>query len=284
MFLRAPDPALFWRAPAPATAALRLRFLGTACFEIRYQGHVLVLDPFVTRPGIWRTLLTRLRSDEALLTRHLPEAHDVLVGHAHYDHILDAPALCRRTGARLIGSPDVIRVGRAAGLAAGQLCATSGGEALAAGPFTVRGLPSRHGRAVFGRVPLPGPIPADLAWPARFYHLRHGQVLNWYLECPAGRVVHVDSAEWVAESLAGLEAEVLCLCAIGWTRRPEYVEGIVRHLKPRFVLPCHWDAFTRPLAASPRVLPGCRLSEFVAAIAALGATPVTLPLLGEFGL
>ena len=40
-----------------------------------------------------------------------------LVGHAHHDHILDAPCVCHQTGARLIGSEDVIRVGRAAGLA-----------------------------------------------------------------------------------------------------------------------------------------------------------------------
>ena len=36
----------------------------------------------------------------------LGRADDVLVGHAHMDHVLDAPSLCMRTGARLIGSPS----------------------------------------------------------------------------------------------------------------------------------------------------------------------------------
>lgn len=284
MWFRRPDPAHYWRQPPAPGAALHLRFLGTAGFEVRYGAHVLVLDPFLTRPGLFTTLFRRLRTDEALLERVLPQANDVLVGHAHYDHVLDAPALCRRTGARLIGSPDVALVGQAAGLPAAQILATSGGEDIASGPFRLRGLPSRHGKVYLGRVPLPGSIRTPPAWPPRLRALRHGLVLNWYLECPAGRVVHVDSADWVADSLEGLKADVLCLCAIGWTQRPRYVEGIIERLRPRFVLPCHWDLFTRRLEASPRVLPGCRLGEFVQAISAMGATPVTLPLLGEFGL
>ena len=45
-----------------------------------------------------------------------PRANDVLVGHAHHDHVLDAPEVCRHTGARFIGGPDACQVARAAGL------------------------------------------------------------------------------------------------------------------------------------------------------------------------
>jgi glyoxylase-like metal-dependent hydrolase (beta-lactamase superfamily II) len=39
-----------------------------------------------------------------------------LIGHAHYDHILDAPEVCKQTGARLIGSKATLMYGRSAGL------------------------------------------------------------------------------------------------------------------------------------------------------------------------
>ncbi|MFX5839858.1 MBL fold metallo-hydrolase, partial [Acinetobacter baumannii] len=67
--------------------------------------------------------------------RLIPEADDVLIGHAHYDHILDAPDLCRQTGARLIGSSTAVQVGIAAGLLAqtfGMKVAFTAGPALIA--------------------------------------------------------------------------------------------------------------------------------------------------------
>jgi hypothetical protein len=62
------------------------------------------------------------------------------------------------------------------------------------------------------------------------------------------------------------------------------VAGLIRAVQPRFVLPCHWDVFTRALESPPRVLPGCRLGPFLDAIRAAGPTPVLLPPLGVFDL
>jgi L-ascorbate metabolism protein UlaG (beta-lactamase superfamily) len=79
--------------------------------------------------------------------RLIPKADDVLIGHAHFDHILDAPELCRQTGARLIGSRAACMVGRAAGLPEAQLVETAGREDIGSGAWTLRGLPSVHGKA-----------------------------------------------------------------------------------------------------------------------------------------
>jgi len=275
---------LFFRGALPEAPALALTFLGTAGFVLEAAGRTLVLDPFLTRPSLLTTGTRRLVADEARLARYLPRADDVLVGHAHHDHVLDAPALCRRTGARLVGSRAVCNVGRAAGLPEAQLVQTEGREELASGPLTVRGLPSRHGKVYFGRVSLPGDIPVPPPWPPRFTELRHGLVLNWLVRTPSAAVVHVDSADFLEEELAGVTCDVLCLCAIGRAHRPRYVEDAVRLLRPRFVIACHWDWFFTPIEAPPRLLPGVDLPGFVDEIAATGATPVVLPFFGRFGL
>ena len=142
-----------WYANGPETrrsdgASLQVTYLGTAGFVLQDARRVVVLDPYVSRPGP-RALLAPLVPDVALIRATIPTADDVVVGHAHYDHILDAPDLCKQTGARLIGSRSAIMVGRGAGLPEAQLRATEGREDIASGPWTVRGLPSRHGR-VFG--------------------------------------------------------------------------------------------------------------------------------------
>jgi L-ascorbate metabolism protein UlaG (beta-lactamase superfamily) len=195
--LASPDPAWFDVAPIDPTHDVSLTYLGTAGFVVRGRGRTLVLDPYVSRPGLWATLTQPLVSDARLVERLLPEADDVLVGHAHHDHVLDAPALCLRTGARLIGSRATCMVGRAAGVPAKQLRETAGREAIESGAFTLTGLPSRHGKAVFGRVPLPGDLVAPPRWPPRVHDLRHGLVLNWHLEVEGFSIVHVDSADFI---------------------------------------------------------------------------------------
>jgi len=282
MILKKVDPALYYDGSPSADAPLSLRYLGTAGFVFEGGDHTLVVDPFITRPGLFATGLKRLVPDDALVAEVIPHADDVIIGHAHHDHILDAPSVCHRTGARLIGSVDACNVGRAAGLPESQLVATEGREDIATGPGLVRGLPSRHGRVYFNRVTLPGNISEPPQWPPRFRDLRHGLVLNWYIELAGVRVVHVDTADLIDEELHGVECDVLCLCAIGRKYRPGYVETAVGMLKPKWVVACHWDWFFTPYRADPKLLPGVDLPGFCKEIEAAGSTPVVLPFDGRF--
>lgn len=279
-----PHPGNDW-FPAPlAGTHLSITYLGTAGFVLHNHERTLVLDPFVNRPGLARTLFGKLTVDPARIQRLIPHADDVLIGHAHYDHILDAPELCRQTGARLIGSRAAMMVGRAAGLPESQLRETAGREDIACGSWTVRGLPSVHGKAIFGRIPLPGDITAPPPWPPKLADLRHGQVLNWWVETNGLRVVHIDSADFIEEELHGVQADVVCLCAIGRRYHPGYVRDVVRLLKPRWVLPCHWDTMLTPIEARPDLIPGVDLPGFIREIRDAGAEPLLTPILGSQGL
>ena len=287
MFLSRPDASLFHRAPRPTDARLLLRSLGTAGFVLELAGRTLAIDPFVSRPGILRTLFCRLIPDAETIARHIPHADDVLVGHSHYDHVLDAPTLCLQTGARLIGSPSTANCGRAAGLPEAQIVETRGGEEIRAGQVTLRGLPSRHGRVYFNRVTLPGAIEEPPPWPPRLRDLRHGQVLNWHVEGDGLSLVHIDSADFITEELEGLRADVLCLCAIGRRYRPDYVQEAVEKLRPDYIVACHWDWFFGQIAegaSDQPLLPGVDLPGFLEEIRRAGPVPVVLPFAGEFGL
>jgi L-ascorbate metabolism protein UlaG (beta-lactamase superfamily) len=266
--------------PPPSQAdSHRLRFLGTAGFTLESAGRTFVLDPYLSRAGLLRSLAGRLTVDEDRLRRLIPRADDVLIGHAHHDHILDAPALCRQTGARLIGSRATCMVGRAAGVPEAQLVEVRSHEPVACGPYTARAVPSLHGRAVLGRVPLPGDILTPPPWPPRLRDLRHGQVLLWWLDLGGTRILHVDSADWIDRELDGYSADILCLCAIGRHYRPGYTADLIRKTGARVVVPCHWDDFTLPLEEPPRQLPGVDLDGFIREIRDAGAEPRLLGLL-----
>src|SRR5512139_3841262 len=100
MFER-PDPRWFTKHEEPSPH-VRLRYLGTAGFVVENDDRTVVIDPFVSRPSLVDTLVRPLVSNGPLVARLLPRADDVIVGHAHHDHVLDAPTLARQTGARLI--------------------------------------------------------------------------------------------------------------------------------------------------------------------------------------
>lgn len=278
-------PPAHWYAPrahhgAESGERVELTYLGTAGFVLKSAERTLVLDPYVSRPGLPGLLTAPLVPDEALIRRLLPQADDVLVGHAHYDHILDAPSLCHHTGARLIGSRATIMVGRAAGLPEAQLLETAGREDIACGHWSVRGLPSRHGK-ILGRIPIPGDLTEPPAWPARMRALKHGLVLNWVVDTGGLRIVHIDSADFINEELAAVKADVVCLCAAGHRYRKHYIRDVVSLLKPRWVVPCHWDTMLTPIEAEPDLIPGIDLPGFMQQIREQGAEPLLMPLLGK---
>lgn len=266
--------------PAPATEPPsnggRARFLGTAGFVLTGHGRTFVLDPYLSRPGLLATAFSPLVPDAALLAREIPVADEVLVGHAHYDHALDAPIVCKQTGARLLGSEATLNIGRAAGLAEAQMVRADG--PIRCGAATATPLPAKHGKAVFGRVPLPGDIPKPPSWPPRVRELRHGQVYNWHLDLGDARVLHVDSADFDDEQVAAVRADVLCLCAVGRQYRKDYTRRIVELSRAEIVIPCHWDDFSLPWGAPARQLPGVDVEGFVEEIRAAGARAVVLGL------
>jgi hypothetical protein len=101
---------------------ISMTYLGVSGLLIEHQGHVLLTAPFFSNPDIGMVVprLTRfLRSTpriaadtlaiERLLPRTADRATAILVGHGHYDHLMDIPYIATRraTTSRIYGGPSV---------------------------------------------------------------------------------------------------------------------------------------------------------------------------------
>jgi len=276
VLLQSPRSELFEDSTEFIEGPWRLHYHGTAGFTIEAAQTTIVLDPFVSRPGLLKTALFKLKPNTSAIEAAFPRADAVLVGHAHHDHILDAPHVCKTTGALFISAEDGCNVARAGGVPERQIRSTMGREDIQVGAATIRGIPSKHGRVYFGRVTLPGEITEPPPWPARFFHLPHGRVLNWHIDLGGLRVVHIDSAEVVDAELKGMSADIVCLCAIGRRYRPDYVQTVVKHLQPRWIVPCHWDWFFTPPGAPAKLLPGVDFEGFLEEIKQAGVAPLPI--------
>lgn len=71
---------------------LDVRYYGTACFYIGYNGKGIVTDPFFSNPGVLRSL-TALRPDatavDAITSLPWSSVYGFVIGHTHYDHCLE---------------------------------------------------------------------------------------------------------------------------------------------------------------------------------------------------
>jgi L-ascorbate metabolism protein UlaG (beta-lactamase superfamily) len=70
---------------------MTLSFFGHSCFSVKVNEKILLFDPFIT----YNPLAANL-SAEAL------EADYILISHGHQDHVADAVAVAKRTGATVV--------------------------------------------------------------------------------------------------------------------------------------------------------------------------------------
>ncbi len=274
---------LYWKGATEGTHTLRWQ--GVAGFSLEHDQKTLCIDPYVSRSGLAKTLFGRLDVDHDSLERCFPRADAILIGHSHYDHVLDAPALARRTGATLYGCASSARVARGWGLAEDQIWVVSPDEEVELVHGSAKAVPSDHGKFFLGRGGWPhGTITEPIRYPPKTSQLKHGQVFTWWADWGGLRIVHVDSADYDTERNRKLDCDVLCLCAVGRQYRPGYTREIIDATRPSLVVPCHWDHFFLPLDAPTRQLPGVDLEGFVREIEACGAKPVVLPIGGSLGI
>ena len=267
---------------------VRVRWLGTAGFAIEHQGHVLLVDPYLTRASFSRCLVAPLRSNGAMLRRYAPKADAIVVGHTHFDHALDVPDIARATGARVFGSRSAAALCIARGVPEERVevveqAAGSAPVERAAGPFRLRFIPSAHSRLVLGRVPFPGEISDCGDVPMRAEAYKCGAVFGVEIRVAGRTLYHLGSAELVDSNVDVKNIDLLLLCVAGWTSSRRLPERIGARIAPGAVLLSHWDDFLRSIERPVRVLPAMQMPRLVERLArAAGGAPIgTLPLLGE---
>lgn len=98
----------------PDADELRLVYLGSGGWIIERGSDVLLTAPLFSNPGLIRTGLWSIGSDIDLVDRYMSRydvsaARAILVGHAHYDHLMDVPrvAMEHAPDARIVGSRTV---------------------------------------------------------------------------------------------------------------------------------------------------------------------------------
>ena len=77
-----------------ADEPVEVLFLGVAGWLLRKGDTAVLTAPLFSNPAFFQTGVTYIRTDTGRIERHLPDVRDataILVGHGHYDHLMDVP-------------------------------------------------------------------------------------------------------------------------------------------------------------------------------------------------
>jgi L-ascorbate metabolism protein UlaG (beta-lactamase superfamily) len=186
----------------------------------------------------------------------------ILVGHSHYDHVMDVPYIAEKTGAKVIGSESVINVMRAAKLPRTQLQQVEEGDEVQAGDFHVKVIASKHSVDILGGAPFMGEISHRVRLPMKASDYRMGDVYAFLLTVGKTRIYYSGTANLDDDALKGVRADVAILGIANRQNRRHYMRTLLSEIQPDTVIPTYFDIVFRPLKRGLREEPGVEVKKF----------------------
>lgn len=254
-------------AKSRRSQGLRLTWFGTNGWKIQFRANgterTVLFDPYLARfdtgffRGAFDPTTPLAPAAPALIERHIPAAVDhILIGHGHWDHIADVPAIQRRTNAMVIGSETHRHLMRAFGLPDQQLVIAEGGEVMAFDGYSLEVFAGLHSLGPTKKFALPGHLLSDPSEPKVVGDLPEGDSLCYLLTIDGGPSVFLMStANFVERAFAGIRPDVALIAGIFRSQIRDYTERLTRALHhPAVLLPTHWDNFERPYEDGPQDL------------------------------
>ena len=270
---------------------MSVTFMGVGGFVIRHGNDALMTAPLFTRPSL-QGVIHRGGSDTAEVDRmlqrvHRTGIHAILVGHSHYDHLMDVPRVLQRL------APTPMVIGSA-----------TTGHALAADPTidrsrmvvidtTQAASPTRQGQwqyvtdesgrrryRVMAVMSTHAPNIADVTisnfalhqdlatLPLTPFDWPKGEVFAYIIDAlgadgrPVFRIYYQDSASDPEHSVRPMmEAtdtktfDLVIVCGGNFEGAESYPTSVLDAFKPAYSIVGHWDDFFRS-ADNPTLIPG----------------------------
>jgi hypothetical protein len=292
-----------------SSRVISVTFLGVSGLLIEHRGRVLLTAPFfsnpslsMVRPRITRLLRStpRISSDTSLIERVLPRSADrattILVGHGHYDHLMDIPYIATRRAitSRIFGGPSVRHM-----LMGDSTLRSNGGQRVVAISLGEAGSKNRRGvwyyttdsayrfmALVAGHAPTyralknsylftPGSVDTDLdSLPHTAAEWKLGEPYAYLIDVLADdrkatvfRIYFQDAPSEPplgfppTEVLAERAVDLAVLCGATSSNVPNAPDSLLKVLKPSQVIVAHWEDFFRQQTLPIQPSPGTELGE-----------------------
>ena len=250
-------------------AAVTATWLGVSTILFDDGETQLLLDGFISRPGLVDGLLMRpVASDAAMINRVM---HDfdmrrlaaIIPMQSHFDHAMDVGAVANRSSATVLGSASTANIARGAGVPEDQILVAEENQVYEFGSFRVRLVPTPHAPIGWrGTTPLPGTVDEPLVQPQPISAWREGGSFSVVVEHPQGTALAQAGAGFIEGALDDVAVDfaflgIYGLSSLGIDYAESYWQAMVTVTGATSVFPVHFDDLTRPfgdIVPAPRIL------------------------------
>ncbi|MCJ8169940.1 MBL fold metallo-hydrolase [Atopomonas sediminilitoris] len=281
----AQNPADLPLSDEQSLAPPSLQYLGVGGYLLRWQGEAIAMAPSFSNPATLGQPPLLVEADTAKIDALMPKADDVsmlLVGHAHYDHLLDVPYVLNQhtPKAKVYGSKTVGHI-LAAAVARERIVDVQShmADGRQAGQWfyspqkrvRIMALKSEHAPHFMGIKFLQGSVDEDLTeLPKTVWGWPEGQTVAFLIDLLDAtgevryRIHYQDAASTpplgLPPQLLGdvKPVDVAILCVGAWDQVPAYPQVLLKRLKPRMAVLGHWEDF---FGNDPRHPQGLRLQD-----------------------
>jgi L-ascorbate metabolism protein UlaG (beta-lactamase superfamily) len=224
---------------AGTAAPVTLTYLGVAGWQLGSADAALIVDPYFSRIAVSDDQEPLISDDEAIAQYAPRRADAILVGHSHYDHLLDVPAIAKKTGAAVVGPESVMNVVRAAGVGEQKLVPVHVGSSLTMGPFVISAVHGLHAETGEAHAS----IPRDILLPMAAKAYAADETIHYFVRVQGQSVLFIGSANYDEHAFEGLRPDVAVVATALREKVPNYSCRLMRVLgQPRLVLANHFDA------------------------------------------
>jgi len=288
-------------AKPDARRPVAVTFLGNAGWQIDDGRTVILVDPYLSEFRKDRSDSKQTTPDDPIATpdtasvdEHVHRADYILITHGHYDHMIDAPYIAKKTGAVIICHASAANIARARGVAVGiasaaefdpklikkqQLIVVRGGEDFQFAEFSLAVIPSLH-TPLFDKRYNNGfwaeSTRSGLKPPLHESDYAEGGTFIYLLRLAGHQIFIMGSMNYIERQVTGLRPDIAIVGA-GSSRSEiyDYAGRLMRALgDPPVVLPTHWDDY----GSKPRAVVLKEVGTFVNEIkAASPHTQVPVP-------
>ena len=245
---------------------IKVSFFGVSSLLFDDGETQIMVDGYFSRYPLQQTQTSLISSDSLLVNRfigqyNMKSVKALFVTHSHWDHAFDVAQVGLQTGANVHGSVSTLNVARGGGVPERQLKLIKHGQKIRYGKFNVEIIASKHSPSALVDKEKGRLINVPLRQPARATDYVEGGSYDFLISHGANSIYVKPSAAWVEGALDNKRADVLFLgiATLGlqdsvW--RDTFYQQTVGKLRPRLVLPLHWDDFFQPVTDSLPLLPG----------------------------
>ena len=252
------------KSSAPPT--LKVKFFGVSTLLFDDGKTQILIDGFFSRPSLSQVLFQKIQSQPEVIQRmiqqqHLQRTRAILVTHSHYDHALDIAELGKRLpNTKIIGSSSTLNIARGGRVAEQQLIQIQPLQPMSFGEFKVTAIPSRHTPPTAVNNDLGEEIFQPLQQPAHFSEFKEGHSFDYLIEHQGYTVLVKASTGAIPDQLKNLKVDTLFLGIAQLSRQStkfqqNYLDQTLNTLKPKVVVPIHWDDFFKPVDQPLEFLP-----------------------------